>query len=208
MTSPDHAPDALIGGTLQFDTTTEWGLDFHSQVTLGFDVKSLQTLLAIPSAYRRPESEDKDGMPSPLDVYKQNLVLAFGAEDINVKDSTKKEGYNWECSMNEAINYTTIDKVEFGLNMQYVPADRSIWEQIANFAIQAIAVFADLIPGIGPFLSVAIYIGGNCLLDASWGENWDNSAPAVIACMVSSRANLRKWTVRSANKINMLRIDA
>jgi hypothetical protein len=207
MTSPDHDPDALISGTLHFDTTTEWGLDIHPKVTLRFDVKGLQTLLAIPSAYRQPQSGDNDNWPLPLDVYKQNLVLAFGAEDITL-EKDKLEGKEFDFSMDKAINYTSIVNGEFGLIMQYVPADCSIWEQIASFAIQTIAIFADFIPVIRPFLSVAIYIGGNCILDATWGENWDNSALAVIASLVSSRANLGKWTVFTANKLNKLRIGA
>lgn len=82
MNSPDDDPDALMAGKISFQTTTECGFDIHPQVTLRFDVKALQTLLAIPTGFRQPRSYDEEGGPVPLDVYEQNLVLAFGAEDI------------------------------------------------------------------------------------------------------------------------------
>ena len=122
-----------------------YGLGVWRGHTLGIDVQGLIQLLSLPRQLRK------------ANAYASRLVKLVPMGDVRTAPLGPTYYAGWD------IDWTTIAKANFGLDVQWKPAQRGSWFE--NFFKNVLTMALGMIPVVGPILAVAFPVAWMLIVD-------------------------------------------
>ena len=122
-----------------------YGIGTSRGHTIGFDVHGLIQLLSLPRQLRKNNP------------YASRLIKITGRTTIRTQVLNShflKEG---------DLNWITVAGANFGLDLQWKPAQRGTW--LGNFMMNVITIDLGMIPVAGPFLAVLFPVAWTLIVD-------------------------------------------
>ncbi|KAL9038035.1 MAG: hypothetical protein Q9214_005443, partial [Letrouitia sp. 1 TL-2023] len=122
-----------------------YGLGVWREATLGIDVQGLIQLLSLPRQLRE------------ANAYASKLVKIVNMNNVNTAGLGPTYYAGWD------IDWTTIANANFGLDVQWKPAQRGSW--LENFFKNVLTMALGMIPVFGPILAVAFPVAWTLIVD-------------------------------------------
>lgn len=122
-----------------------YGLGVHSRHAVGFDVHGLMQLLALPRQLRNNNA------------YASRLIK------IVTQESLRSQGSATTLLARYNISWLTVANANFGLDLQWVPTQRSNWFE--NFMKNVLTIAIGMIPVCGPILAIAFPVAWTLIRD-------------------------------------------
>lgn len=137
-----------------------YGLGVYEQSVIGFDVHGLMQLLALPRQLRNDNA------------YASKLIR------IIPRASLASQGSTTTLFARHNISWLTVANANFGLDLQWKPAQRSSW--LENFMKNVLTIAVGMIPVVGPILAVTFPIAWALISDPeSAFEEMKNLMPGI-----------------------------
>lgn len=129
------------------------GIGVHHGHTIGFNVHELLKLLALPRQLRKS---------NPYAARLIKIVPASRITTQNIQNvTTYKHAYD--------VEWLTIANANFGLDLQWKPAQRSSW--LNDFFRDVLTNLISMIPVAGPFLAILFPVAWTLIVDPD--SAWD-----------------------------------
>lgn len=129
------------------------GLGVHHGHTIGFNVHELLKLLALPRQLRKENP------------YSARLIKIVHNSAITTQNISNVTTYSHDYD----VEWLTVARANFGLDLQWKPAQRSSW--LNDFFRDVLTNLISMIPVAGPFLAILFPVAWTLIVDPD--SAWD-----------------------------------
>ncbi|KAG8526385.1 uncharacterized protein KY384_000379 [Bacidia gigantensis] len=149
-----------------FSTSSTYGLATHRGFTIGFDVQGLIQLLPLPRQLRKDN------------VYASRLIKIVNRSNIVINSSSFRPDNPRTYLRAWDISWLTVANANFGLDLQWKPAQGGGW--LENFFKNVLTMALGAIPIFGPILAVVFPVAWTLIVDPdSAFEELRNLMPGI-----------------------------